>query len=76
MGQSSLIQQIDAVANRIKSLESERGETVAKMKALEREKNEAVAAARALEREVGELSSLITLAGAKVDEILKIGATG
>jgi hypothetical protein len=51
MGQSSLIQQMDAVAERIKSLESERGNTVAKMKALERERDEAVAMARALEHD-------------------------
>lgn len=72
--QKSLLQQLEEVANRIRLLESEKDEVVAKMKTLERERNEAVAKTRALEREVGEMAALITQAGEKVEEILKIGA--
>jgi putative FmdB family regulatory protein len=58
--QKLLLQQLEEVANKVRSLE--------------REKSEAVARIRALEREVGELVNLITLAGEKVDELLKVGA--
>ena len=61
MAQKSLLQMLDEIASRGESLE--------------REKSEAVARAQALEREAGELRSLISLAEAKVDEILKVGAT-
>ena len=74
MAQKSLIQQLEEVAGKIRLLEREKGEAVASMQALEREKNEAVATARALEREVAEMASLITLAGQKVEEILRVGA--
>ena len=59
MTQKSLLQMLEEVAS--------------KLRLLEREKRDAVTRIQALEREVGELSSLITLAGAKVDEILKVG---
>ena len=49
-------------------------EVASKVRLLEHEKREAVARAQALERKVGELVSLIALAGAKVDDILKVGA--
>jgi hypothetical protein len=75
MAQKSLIQQLEEVAGKIKLLEREKGEAVASMQALEREKMEAVAAAQTLEREVAGLVNLITLAGEKVNEILKIGVT-
>jgi putative FmdB family regulatory protein len=74
MAQESLLQMLEKVASRIKLLEREKSETAAKIQALEREKNEAVATAQALEREVGELVDLITLAGAKLEEILKVRA--
>jgi hypothetical protein len=48
-------------------------EVASKVRLLEREKSEAVTRIQTLEREVGELSNLITLAGTKVDEILKVG---
>jgi chromosome segregation ATPase len=74
MAQKSLLQMLEDLASKVRSLERKNGEAVAKIEALEREKNEAAATARALEREVGELASLITLAGEKVEEILKAGA--
>jgi chromosome segregation ATPase len=74
MTQTSLLQQLEEVADKIRSLERDKGEAATRMEALEREKNEAVAKTRALEREVGEMAALITQAGEKVDEILKIGA--
>ena len=74
MAQESLLQMLEDLASKVRSLELERRQAAAKMQALEREKNEAVATARALEREVGELVSRVTLAGEKVEEILKVGA--
>jgi putative FmdB family regulatory protein len=74
MPHESLLQQLEEVASKIRLLEHARGEAVTRMEALEREKNEAVAKTRALEREVGEMAALITLAGEKVEEILKVGA--
>jgi hypothetical protein len=61
MAQKSLVQMLEDLANKVRSLEVE--------------KTEAVARAQALEHENSELIGLITLAGEKVDEILKIGAT-
>ena len=75
MGQSSFLQQMDAVASKIRSLERDKREAVARMQALERERNEAVTKMQVLERENGELIGLISQAAAKVDEILKIGVT-
>jgi len=74
MAQKSLLQMLEDLASKVRSLERKNGEAVAKMEALEREKREAVVRAQALEREVGELASLIALASEKVDEILKVGA--
>jgi hypothetical protein len=74
MARESLIQMLEDLASKVRSLELEKRQAVAKVEAVERERNEAVARARALEREVGELVSLITLAGEKVEEILKVGA--
>jgi hypothetical protein len=61
MAQESLLQMLEELANKVRSLE--------------REKRQADITIQGLEREVGELASLITLAGEKVDEILKVGAT-
>ena len=74
MAQKSLLQMLEDLATKVRSLERKNAEAVAKVEALEREKSEAVATAKALEREVGELVSLITLAGEKVEEILEFGA--
>jgi putative FmdB family regulatory protein len=74
MAHESLIQHLEEVASKIRSLERDRAEASTRMEALEREKNEAVAKTRALEREVNEMAALITQAGEKVKEILKIGA--
>jgi putative FmdB family regulatory protein len=74
MEQESLLQMLEKVASRIKLLEREKSEAAAKIQALDCEKKEAVATAQALQREVAELVSLITLAGQKVEEILKVGA--
>ena len=74
MAEKSLLQMLEELARKVRSLESEKSKAVARIEALEREKNEAVATARALEREVGELANLVTLAGQKVEEMLKIGA--
>ncbi len=74
MEQESLLQMLEKVASRIKLLEREKSETAAKIQAFESEKKEAVATAQALQREVAELASLITLAGERVEEILKAGA--
>jgi len=60
MARKSLPQMLDEVAGKISLLEGERNEAFARMKALE--------------LEVGKLSSLISLAESKVDEILKVGA--
>jgi len=74
MAQESLLQMLEEVASKVRLLEREKGEAVTRIQALERENREAVARTQTLEREVGELVSLITLAGEKVDEILKVGA--
>jgi len=74
MARGSLILMLEDLASKVRALELEKRQAVAKMEALEREKNEAVATARALEREVAEMASLITLAGQKVEEILRVGA--
>jgi len=74
MARESLLGMLEQVACQIKALEREKSETAARMQALEREKKEAIATAQALQREVAELVSLITLAGEKVEEILKVGA--
>jgi hypothetical protein len=60
MAQKSLLQMLEEVAG--------------KVRLLEREKMEAVARIQVLEREVDALAALISLAGAKVDEILRVGA--
>jgi hypothetical protein len=60
MAQKSLLQMLEEVAG--------------KVRLLEREKMEAVTRIQVLEREVDALAALISLAGAKVDEILKVGA--
>ena len=74
MAQKSLLQMLEDLANKVRSLELEKRQAAGKVEALERDRNEAVAKTRALEREVGEMTALITQAGEKVDEILKIGA--
>jgi putative FmdB family regulatory protein len=74
MAHESLLQQLEELAGKIRLLERAKGEAAAKMEALESEKGEAVARAQTLEREVGEMAALITLAGEKVEEILKVGA--
>jgi hypothetical protein len=74
MARESLILMLEDLASKVRSLELEKRQAAAKIEALEGEKNEAVATARALQREVGELVRLITLAGEKVEEMLKIGA--
>jgi hypothetical protein len=76
MARESLLQMLEDLASKVRLLESEKSDAVAKMKALEHEKNQAVASAQALEREVAGLANLITLAGEKVEEMLKIGANG
>jgi hypothetical protein len=60
MAQKSLLQMLEELAS--------------KVRLLEREKREAVARIQALERENSGLTSLISLASEKVDEILKGGA--
>jgi len=74
MTRESLLLMLEDLASKVRSLELEKRQAAAKIEALEREKNEAVATARALQREVSELVSLVTLAGEKVEEILKTGA--
>jgi len=74
MTQKSLIQMLEDLAIKVRSLEVEKRQATAKIEAIERERNDAVATALALKRENTELINLITLAGEKVDEILKIGA--
>jgi hypothetical protein len=61
MAQKSLLQMLDEMANRVRSLESE--------------KKQADLTIQGLEREVGELGALIALATEKVDEMLKVGTT-
>jgi hypothetical protein len=74
MAQESLLQMLEELASKVRSLERDKRESAARMQALEREKGEAIAGAQALKRENTELINLITLAGEKVDEILKTGA--
>jgi chromosome segregation ATPase len=74
MAQKSLLQMLEDLASKVRSLELERRQAAAKMQALEREKNEAAAKTGALERDVGEMAALITQAAGKVEEILKFGA--
>ena len=74
MVQKSLLQQLEEVAKKVRLLEGERSETAARIRTLDLEKKEAVATAQALQREVAELVNLITLAGERVEEILKVGA--
>lgn len=74
MAQKSLLQQMEEIASRVRLLEREKAEAVARIQVLESENRNAVVKTRALEREVGELAAIITQAGDKADEILKIGA--
>ena len=74
MAQKSLLQMLEDLANKVRSLELEKRQATAKKEAIERERNDAVATALALKRENTELINLITLASEKVDAILKIGA--
>ena len=74
MAQESLLQMLEELASKVRSLERDKRESAARMRALEQEKGEAIAGAQALKRENTELINLITLAGEKVDEILKTGA--
>jgi hypothetical protein len=61
MAQKSLLQMLEEVGSRVRSLESE--------------KKQADLTIQGLEREVGELGALIALATEKVDEMLKVGTT-
>jgi hypothetical protein len=74
MAQESLLQMLEDLAGRVRSLELQRRQTAAMTQALEHEKSEALTKAATLEREVGELISLVNQAGAKVQEILQIRA--
>jgi len=73
MAQKSLLQQMEEIASRLRLLEHERAEAVARIQVLESENRNAVAKTRALEREVSELAAIITQAGDRADEMLKIG---
>ena len=74
MAQESLLQMLEDLASKVRSLELERRQAAATIQALERERSEALTRAQTLEREVGGLASLVNLAGEKVKEILSIGA--
>jgi hypothetical protein len=74
MAQKSLLQQMEEIASRVRLLEREKAEAVARIQVLESENRDVVAKTRALERAVGELAAIITQAGDRADEILKIGA--
>jgi len=73
MDQESLLQLLENLASKVRLLEREKREAVTRTQTLERENREAVARTQALEREVVELARLITLAGEKVEEMLKVG---
>ena len=62
MTQRSLLQMLEELASKVRSLE--------------REKKEAALTIQGLEREVGELGALIAMAAQKVDEMLEEGTTG
>ena len=74
MAQKSLLQQMEEIASRVRLLEREKAEAIARIQVLESENRDVVAKTRALEREVGELAAIITQAGDRADEILKIVA--
>jgi putative FmdB family regulatory protein len=76
MAQKSLVQMLEELASKVRSLEREKSKAVARALRLESEKGQDAITIQALGRQVGELGSLIALAAEKVDEILKEGATG
>jgi peptidoglycan hydrolase CwlO-like protein len=71
MSSNSLLQHLEDLSRRIKSLERQKAEAVARAQELEREKNQAAVTIKALEREVAELGILIATASEKVDRMLK-----
>jgi len=73
--QKSLLQKLEDLSIKIRSLEREKSQVDARIKELESEKERATATIGALEREVCELGALIALASEKVNEILKEGTT-
>jgi chromosome segregation ATPase len=89
MARESLIQMLEDLASRVRSLELEKRQAAATIEAferaekqaaatiqeLEREKKQATLTIQGLEREVGELGAVIVMASEKVSEMLKDGAT-
>ena len=75
MARESLLQMLENLASRVRSLEFEKRQAAARMEALEREKKQAALTVQGLEREVGELGAVIVLASEKVSEMLKDGAS-
>jgi len=75
MPQNSLLQQIEDLARKVKLLEREKREAVARAQELEREKKQDAVTMEALQREVGELGALISTASEKVAEIMKEDTT-
>jgi hypothetical protein len=59
MAQELLLEKLEGLASKAKSIEGEKAEAVARI--------------QELETEVGELKELISLADSKVDEILEVG---
>jgi chromosome segregation ATPase len=75
MADGRLLKGIQDLVDKMKVLESEKREAVARVQELEREKGQAAVKIEELEHEVGELGALIALATEKVTEALKEGAT-
>jgi len=75
MLQNSLLQQIEDLARKVKLLEREKREAVARAQELEREQKQAAVTIEALQSEVGELGALISAASEKVAEIMKEDTT-
>jgi hypothetical protein len=75
MARESLMQMLEDLASRVRSLERDSRQAAATIQELEREKKQAALTVQGLEREVGELGAVIVLASEKVSEMLKDGAS-
>ena len=69
--ESPLLQKINEVVGRVRTVEREKEECFARISTLEREKEEHLTRISGLEREVNEFRALIALAESKAEELLQ-----
>ena len=74
MPERSLLQQLEDLARKVKSLEREKAQAIARSQQLEREKSQDALTMKGLEREVAQLGIIIAKAADRVEEMLKENA--